>query len=138
MYPLYGEQMQYLFGVSVFFVSPGNNMVIFDEFNVVENTHDQVTISKLNSYVVAKHVSFWTGVAAQNPRLHIATIEYLLNTGQSLTSISAALNGRSVHCADYSAMNTTIDGLSDSPSVRQHPLCVPVLNTTGFGLSWQK
>jgi hypothetical protein len=80
--PIYGERTQYSFGVGMLFMTAGNNMVVFDAFDVIENLHDQVAISKLNSYAVARHVSFWTEVASKDPLLRIATVEYLLDKGQ--------------------------------------------------------
>ena len=43
--PYYGERVQFSFGVGMIFVSPGsNNMVVFDAFDIIENSHHQVAI----------------------------------------------------------------------------------------------
>lgn len=61
VHPIYGERVQFSFGVGMIFVSPGsNNMIAFDAFDIIENSHDQVAISKVNNYAVARHISFWT------------------------------------------------------------------------------
>jgi len=135
--PLYGQRTQYSFGVGMLFVSSGNNMVVFDAFDVIENSHDQVAISKLNSYAVAKHVSFWTEVAAQDPSIRIATVEYLLDKGQTLQAISAALGGRPLNASDCALMQSRIDALSDPHCITQYQLCKPIIYSAGTGASQQ-
>lgn len=135
--PIYGERTQYSFGVGMLFVSAGNNAVVFDAFDVIENSHDQVAISKLNSYAVAKHVSFWTEVAAKDPLLRIATVEYLLDKGQELLQITAALGGRAINASDCAAMQARIDALSDPTCITQYSLCQPAVYTTGAGATLQ-
>ena len=135
--PLTGERVQYSFGIGMLFVSEGNNMVIFDEFDVIENSHDQVAISKLNTYAVARHVSFWTAVADQYADIRIATVEYLLDKGQDLVGISAALNGRPINATDCSVLQAKIDSLPDPLCITQHQLCVPNKYQSGSGASLQ-
>lgn len=136
--PLYGERVQFSFGIGMIFVSPGsNNMVVFDAFDIIENSHDQVAVSKVNNYAVARHISFWTEVASNDLSLRIATIEYLLDVGQSLLDISAAINGRAINTSDCVAMQARIDLLSDPKCITQHPLCQPVVYTQGSGATLQ-
>lgn len=137
VHPLYGERTQYSFGVGMLFMTAGNNMVVFDAFDVIENSHDQVAISKLNSYAVARHVSFWTEVASHDPRLRIATVEYLLDKGQQLVKISAALNGHAINDTDCAHMQARIDELSDPTCITRQPLCSPAIYTTGAGPTLQ-
>ena len=110
---------------------------LFDAFDVIENSHDQVAISKLNSYAVARHVSFWTEVASNDPLLRIATVEYLLDRGQQLIKISAALNGNAINATDCARMQARIDALTDPACITRHPLCSPVIYTTGAGATLQ-
>lgn len=136
--PLYGERVKFSFGVGMIFVSPGsNNMIVFDAFDIIENSHDQVAISKVNNYAVARHISFWTEVASNDLNLRIATIEYLLDAGQSLIQISAAINGRAINSSDCTLMQARIDSLSDPKCITQHPLCQPVVYTQGSGATLQ-
>lgn len=137
VHPIYGERTQYSFGVGMLFVTAGNNMVVFDAFDVIENSHDQVAISKLNSYAVARHVSFWTEVASNDQLLRIATVEYLLDKGQQLTQISAALNGRAINATDCVQMQARINALDDPACITRYPLCEPVIYSTGEGATLQ-
>ena len=135
--PLYGLRTEYSFGIGILFVGAGNNMVVFDAFDIIENSHEQVAFSKLNSYAVARHVSFWTEVAAKDPLLRIASVEYLLDKGQRLQDITAALNGRAINASDCAAMQARVDALSDPLCITQHRLCSPVVYTTGSGADLQ-
>lgn len=135
--PETGVRTQYSFGVGIVFVSSGNNMIIFDSFDVIENSHDQMAISKLNSYAVAKHVSFYTEVAYNDPFLRIATVEYLLDKGQRLDLISASLGGRPLNETDCALMQARIDSLADSQCITPHKLCMPIIYSTGSGATLQ-
>ena len=106
-------------------------------FDVIENSHDQVAISKQNSYAVARHVSSWTEVASKVPLLRIATVEYLLDKGQQLIQTSAALNGHTINATNCARMQARINTLSDPACITRHPLCDPTICTTGAGATLQ-
>lgn len=135
--PLYGVQTQFTLGVGMLFVTEGNNMVIFDSFDILENSHEQLAISKRNSYAVARHVSFWTQLAHEDHHVRVATIEYLLDPGQDLLQIDAALNGRRVNATDCALMQARIDALSDPACISPIPLCQPSTYTSGSGTARQ-
>jgi len=67
--------------------TPPNNVLVFDMFTILENTFEQIAITKRTAYSVATHVAFWTAVANNNPRLRVVTIEYLLDVGHLLEEI---------------------------------------------------
>lgn len=128
--PLYGVQSQYTFGIGMLFLTAGNNLVIFDSYDILENSMEQIAISKRNSYAVARHVSFWMQKAYTDPTVRVATVEYLLDPGQRLTRIDAALNGRPINATDCAAMQAKIDALADPACMASIPLCQPSLYTT--------
>ena len=112
-------------------------MIIFDAFDIIENNHDQVAVAKLNNYAVARHVSFRTEVHAHDPTIRIATVEYLLDKGQTLQAISAALGGRPLNASDCALMQSRIDALSDPHCITQYQLCKPIIYSAGTGASQQ-
>ena len=127
-----GTYTSYEFGIGLLFLGmgpdnlgSGSNLILFDNFEVIENSHAQVAISKRNSYSVAKHISFWV-TQVQNTDIHLITVEYLLDSGHKLTSIDASINQSPVTSAQCSAMQADIDALVDGGAcATQYPLCNP-------------
>ncbi len=75
-----GSQPALDFGVGIMFLpqpelntlqTPPNNVLVFDMFTVLENTFEQIAITKRTAYSVATHVAFWTAVTHDNPLLRI-------------------------------------------------------------------
>ena len=127
-----GTYTSYEFGIGLLFLGlgpdnlgSGSNLILFDNFEVIENSHAQVAISKRNSYSVAKHISFWV-TQVRNTNIHLITVEYLLDSGHKLTSIDSSINQSPVTSAQCSAMQTDIDALVDGGAcATQYPLCNP-------------
>ena len=127
-----GTYTSYEFGIGLLFLGlgpdnlgSGSNLILFDNFEVIENSHAQVAISKRNSYSVAKHISFWV-TQVQNTDIHLITVEYLLDSGHKLTSIDSSINQSPVTSAQCSAMQADIDALVDGGAcATQYPLCNP-------------
>ena len=119
--PMYGTQTRRTFGIGMLFLTSGNNMLMFDVFDIVENSNAQYALAKRNSYSMARHVSFWTQSAANNPDLRIATIEYLLVKGQRLLEIAPSINGRKINSTECMIMQHRLDSMSDSACLTQHP-----------------
>lgn len=130
-HPVEGLRKHYIFGIGMLFYGAGTNQIIFDQFNLIENNREQLAIERHNSYAVAKHVSFWTQQVQNDPSLRVAIVEYVLDSGHSLTSIDASLNGQQLlletDCAD---MQGLIDAMGDSSCLTQYPLCSPQTYTT--------
>ena len=126
-HPTLGNRTQYVFGIGMLFYGAGSNQIIFDQFQLFENSNEQLAIERHNSYAVARHVSFWTQQAKNHPDLRVAVVEYLLEVGHTLAGIQASVNGQEVlvdgACAEMqeSIQNT----LSDSSCLAQYPLCEP-------------
>lgn len=135
--PLYGTQTQYTFGIGMLFLTDGNNMVVFDSFDILENSHEQLAISKRNSYSVAQHVSFWTQLAYEDARVRVATIEYILDNGQTLLAIDASLNNRVVNATDCAIMQALVDKLDTPSCIAPRPLCTVSTYVSGSGASQQ-
>lgn len=134
---VYGTQTVYSFGIGMVFLLSGHNIVMFDEFDVVENSLSQLAWSKRNSYAVAKHVSFFTKTVAALPQIRVAVIEYLLDEGQTLLQLDAALNGRQINATDCADMQAQVDALSNPQCISTHPLCTPVTySTAGSSQVW--
>ena len=120
---VFGQQVQYNFGVGVLFLLPGKNTIIFDTFNLIENAQAQVVVSKSTSYSIAKHVSFFTEIVASNRAIRLVSIEYLLEAGHELTAISSSVNGVGVESADCAAMQSLVDAISGPTCLKDRQIC---------------
>jgi len=129
----------YTFGIGMLFTftdtTTASNVIMFDTFNLYENTMEQVAISKFNSYAVAKHVSFFSQVVHNSPGIRIMTIEYLLDAGQAIAGIDAAMNGEAITQQDCTDMQAAIDGLGDPSCLEHSVLCVVDVRVSN-GLAW--
>jgi len=129
----------YTFGIGMLFVfansTTASNVIMFDTFNLYENTMEQVAISKFNSYAVAKHVSFFSQVVYDIPSIRTLTVEYVLDLGQLINSIDAALNGDPVTTQDCVDMQAAINSMSDASCLEHSVLCI-VDTRVSNGLTW--
>jgi hypothetical protein len=119
-------------------VIPPSNVLVFDMFTILENTFEQLAISKQTAYSVATHVAFWTAVADDNPLLRVVTIEYLLDVGHTLledVKISTNKNNGSLAAGgtmviistdDCAAMQALIDTMPSPLCLARQPMCTPV------------
>jgi hypothetical protein len=139
-----GSQLALDFGVGMMFLprpdvhtalTPPNNILVFDMFTVLENTFQQLVITKRTAYSVATHVAFWTSVAYDNPLLRVVTVEYLLDSGHVLEDIKMSVNNGSIAAGgkmlpisveDCQAMQELIDAMPSSLCLLQQRLCTPV------------
>jgi hypothetical protein len=146
-----GSQPALDFGIGMMFLprpdantalAPPNNLLVFDGFTVLENTYEQLAMTKSTSYSIATHVAFWTVVADENTAVRLVTVEYLLDKGHLLESIKIATNygelgaGGSMIAiteADCTAMQLLVNGLNIPHCVTPYPLCKPVLVVEGSG-----
>ena len=136
-HPTEGVQIQYTFGIGMAFVGEGNNMIIFDTFTLIENNREQVAITRLNTYAVAKHVSFWTQQVQADSSIRLVHIEYLLDTGYSLSGITASINGNEITTADCDAMQAKLDAMENSHCITSYPVCSVQQYSSGTGDSLQ-
>jgi hypothetical protein len=146
-----GSQPALDFGIGMMFLpqpnpntndAPPNNILVFDKFTVLENTFEQLAMTKVTSYSIATHVAFWTVVADENPAVRLVTIEYLLDKGHLLESIKIATNngtepGGSIMLpitdADCAAMQALVDDLENPRCITKEQLCKTVLVVEGSG-----
>ena len=153
-----GAQNRLAFGVGMMFLpladgngggtSP-NNLLIFDMFSILENTYEQLAMLKQNAYSIATHVAFWTAAAEADPtRVRVTTVEYLLDYGHILESITASLNEgvlsaggtmRAITDADCATMQARIDDelSGDTTCLAKYRLCEPFKYVEGSGASLQ-
>ena len=146
-----GAQPALDFGVGMMFLpqpeantehTPPNNVLVFDMFTVLENTFEQIAITKRTAYSVATHVAFWTAVAHENPLLRVVTIEYLLDVGHILEDIKISTNNGSlaeggtmvpISEEDCVAMQALIDAMDSPLCLARQRLCTPVAIADGAG-----
>lgn len=126
-HPTLGLQREWSFGIGVLFHGVGNNLIIFDQFNLIENSFEQLAISRTNTYAMARHVSFWTERVHYDHSIRIATVEYFLSSGYSVVSVNASVNQATITPEECSAMQGKIDALVDKTCIYEHALCVPRL-----------
>lgn len=127
-HPTEGAQVQWTFGIGMLFHGVGNNVVIFDNFNLIENSFDQVAISRRNAYALAKYVTFWTSQVASNTDIRVAHVEYLLEPGFQVQSINASVNGETISDSDCSSMQSLVSGLENNGQcITRRDVCVPDL-----------
>jgi len=150
-----GSQPALDFGIGMMFLPrpdpntalvPPNNMLVFDMFTVLENTFEQLAMTKRTSYSIATHVAFWTAVADENPDVRLVTIEYLLDKGHLMENIKISTNNGTMGAggsmapiteADCAAMQALVDGLQSPHCITKNPLCKPVLVVEGVGKDLQ-
>jgi hypothetical protein len=139
-----GAQVALDFGVGMMFLPlpetntnliPTNNILVFDMFTILENTFQQLAITKRTAYSVATHVAFWTTVTYDNPLLRVVTIEYLLDSGHLLKDIKMSVNNGSMTAGgtmlpitvdDCVAMQELINAMPSSLCLARQQLCTPV------------
>ena len=149
-HPVLGDQRTWRFGIGMIFMGVDqqqSNIVLHDTFNLVEISNQLVTVSKSNSYSIAKHVSFYTQRVVDDPAspadesdIYVAKLEILLNDGHSLETIDTTINEVNV-CGlpGKSTMQAAIDGLDNSACISSHPLCEPITyssETDGVTRTW--
>jgi hypothetical protein len=150
-----GSQPALDFGVGMMFLpkpepntqhTPPNNVLVFDMFTILENTFEQIAITKRTAYSVATHVAFWTAVAYDNPLLRVVTIEYLLDVGHILEDIKISTNNGSLAAGgsmvpistdDCAAMQALIDAMNSPLCLSRQRLCTPVAVVDGSGATQQ-
>tara|TARA_B100001758_G_scaffold241882_1_gene249330 strand:+ start:30810 stop:32975 length:2166 start_codon:yes stop_codon:yes gene_type:complete len=130
-HPTLGLHTQWTFGIGMLFHGVGSNMVIYDEFHLIENSFAQLAIARTNSYSLARHVSFWTEQVQYDPTIRIATVEYFLSSGYEIDTISASLNDEMVTQTECAEMQTKIDALADKSCLYTHQLCTPTVLLRG-------
>lgn len=126
-----GLQTQWQFGIGMLFHGVGSNVVIFDNFNLIENSFEQVAISRSNSYSLARYVTFWTNEVDSNSAIRVAHIEYVLDEGYEVLNINASVNGIVVQQNDCDEMQLLVDGLNgNGQCITRRNLCEPDLYLT--------
>ena len=154
--PTYGSKTHLTFGVGMLFVpeasanadgaSPPTNVIIFDQFTIIEDDFGQAYVTQTNAYAVASHVAFWTAAAQMDAHLRIVTVEYLLDSGQDWLDAYISLNGpdgmRSVTTQDCNDMQARLAALQaaghNTACLTKHTLCQPSIykSTDGDPWSW--
>lgn len=154
--PTYGSRTHLTFGVGMLFVPeasanadgalPPTNVIIFDQFTIIEDDFGQAYVTQTNAYAVASHVAFWTAAAQMDAHLRIVTVEYLLDSGQEWLDGYISMNGpdgmRSVTTQDCNDMQARIAVLQaaghNTACLTKHTLCQPSIYkfTDGDAWSW--
>jgi len=131
VHPILGSQTQWTFGIGMLFWGVGNTMIYFDTFDLIENSFEQLAISRSNSYSLARHVSFWTERVQYDTSIRIAIVEYFLSPGYEIVNISVSLNYEDITPADCSGMTEKVNALADKTCLYAHDLCSPNTLLTG-------
>ena len=130
-HPTLGVQTQWTFGIGMLFHGVGNNVIIFDRFNLIENSFEQVAISRSNAYALARHVSFWTEQVQSDSSIRVATIEYVIDELFTLQNVSTSLNDGMVTSEECAEMQTKLDSLENKKCIYERALCTAhVLGTS--------
>ena len=132
-HPIEGIRKHYICGIGMLFYGTGNNQIVFDQFNLIENNRDQLAIERHNSYSIARHVSFWTKQVQNDNSLRVAELEYVLEAGHTLKSINASVNGQTLTMTDCEDMQTAIDAMGDSTCLTAYPVCQTQIITKDGG-----
>lgn len=150
-----GSQPALDFGIGMMFMpipdantglTPPNNVLVFDMFTVLENTFEQLAITKRTAYSIATHVSFWTAMADNDHLTRVVTIEYLLDVGHLLTDIKISANEgvigsggqmRPVSAQDCAVMQSRIDTMANPHCLARQKLCEPIVLVDGEGANVQ-
>jgi len=119
----FGEQTQHTFGVGMLFLQAGQNTILFDSFELLENAHLQAQIAKSVSYSVARHVSFFTEVVHGDSRVRLVSVEYMVEAGHVLHEITASVNGRAVTAEACRRARERIAQLADRACLAGRRVC---------------
>ena len=57
-HPIEGIHKHYIFGIGMLFYGAGNNQIVFDQFDIIENNREQMAIERHNSYLIAQRKVF--------------------------------------------------------------------------------
>lgn len=137
-HPLYGDRVTWQFGIGMVFLgthTSQSNVILFDTFNLIEISNQLVTVSKSNSYSIARHVSFYTQRVADDEstadvdesEIYVAKIEYMLADGHALESIDSTINEVDVCSqAGKDDMQAKINNLENPGCITSYQLCNPV------------
>ena len=123
IHPIEGTRKHYIFGIGMLFYGAGNNQIVFDQFNLIENNREQLAIARQNSYSIARHVSFWSKQVQNDHNIRVLEIEYVLEAGHTLQSIDASINGETLQTAQCEEMQSLIDAMEDKTCLTLYPLC---------------
>lgn len=138
-HPVDGNRTTWTFGIGMLFVGTSSNIILHDTFTLVEVSNQLITVSKSNSYSIARQVTFFTQQVVNHPDIYVAKLEISLNPGHVLESLEVTINENdiSAECAPMQALITALD--DDGACLTPHPVCEPVSytsNTNGQQESW--
>jgi len=105
------------------FLLAGQNTILFDTFELLENAHLQTQIAKSVSYSVAKHVSFFAEVVHGDRRVRLVSVEYMVEAGHVLHEITASVNGRAVTAESCSRARERLAQLADRACLVGRRVC---------------
>lgn len=125
VHPTLGVQREWTFGIGVLFHGVGNNVLIFDTFNLIENSFEQMAISRSNSYSLARHVSFWTQQVQNDTSIRVATVDFVIQKEYEMTNVNSSLNGSPVTELECQNMQSKMDQMVDKTCIYARTLCQP-------------
>merc|ERR1719253_2231142 len=84
-----------------------------------------MAMSVSNNYALARHAFFYTRRVADDHTIRVAIMNYELEPGYELQSITESVNGALVTAEQCTAMQAKIDALADKQCIVTHDLCTP-------------
>ena len=131
---VWGEQKMYTFGIGMLFVGAADSdkhVVISDVFSVIENNMEQVTLSKYNSYSIAKHFGFWT-MKEVRTQIRVVFIDLLIEEGQEFHGLDVGINNAALPGGICATTQTDLDAV-DSACMTTMKMCEPKVYTVNEG-----
>ena len=131
---VWGEQKMYTFGIGMLFVGAADSdkhVVISDVFSVIENNMEQVTLSKYNSYSIAKHFGFWT-MKEVRTQIRVVFIDLLIEEGQEFHGLDVGINNAALPGGICATTQTELDAV-DSACMTTMKMCEPKVYTVNEG-----
>lgn len=136
-HPVDGNRIEWHFAVGMLFLSSASNFLIVDNFILVEHSNQLLAMSKWNSYAISQHVTFFTSQITNQPTIHIATVEIMLQPGFTLDHIDSAMNSQTITQTMCDDMQSLVDSLGSQKScVSNKRICDTVSYTSAAGEQW--
>ena len=145
-HPDRGEQTSYKFGVGILFTPDQDQsktrVIMFDVFQLTENSWQLFAVQQQISYSVAQYVSFWTSKAEVSSAgggtefVTTANVEFTLDSGHTVDTMDVTINGQSVTETMCGEMQDKINTLSDPSCIASYQLCTRQVISGNGGATW--
>lgn len=145
-HPDRGTQTSYKFGVGILFTpdeeQSKTRVIMFDVFQLTENSWQLFTMKQRVSYSIAQYVSFWTAKAeipadgGGNEFVTTANVEFTLDPGHTVDSIEVTINEVTVTQELCETTQEKINRLTDPSCIASYQLCSNQIIAGNGGATW--